>query len=162
MVSVEKSHELHQSVKAKLLTNPEIVISRALSNICQWEKSMGFSSFWYTKWHSILKEGVDSIVAVLDGMDEQSIDLRANSPFTGILTDEERLNILFGNEDERDAMAYLASKISNARKSIEQSSNLIDEIGITLENTEKRVQRVEDLVSGLSPDDVISTDEDRE
>ena len=126
MVSVEKYYELHQTVKVKLLANPERVISRALSNISRWESNSEYISPWLIEWRSILNEGVDAIVAVFEGMDGHSADLRKNSPFSGILTEEERLEILFDDAGTRAQVMYLSRQTGYVTESIERSSSTIE------------------------------------
>lgn len=62
---------------------------------------MGYISPWLIEWRSILNEGVDAIVAVYEGIDEHSAVLRKNSPFSGILTEDERLDVIFDDEGTR-------------------------------------------------------------
>lgn len=46
------------------------------------------------RWQQVLDGGVHTVVAVLTGSDENSVELRQNSPFAGALTDDERRQVL--------------------------------------------------------------------
>ena len=50
----------------------------------------------------LLDGGVDEIVDVLVGTDERSSELRQNSPFAGVLSDEDRRHVLASFRDHWD------------------------------------------------------------
>ncbi len=74
----------------KLLADPPSVISIARNNLSRWEKSYGYTPQWMADWRVILDGGVVEILRVIDGTDERSILLRSSSPFTGVLSEDER------------------------------------------------------------------------
>lgn len=85
---------LHQAVKEKLLADPEHVILKAKSNLARWKDSYDDQPRWMIEWEVILEKELDKIVVVLDGLDEHSVLLRSSSPFTGIISNEQRIHIL--------------------------------------------------------------------
>ena len=84
---------MHAAVKRELLANPECVIGIAKSNLQRWRSDYDEVPRWMNDWNEILDQGVSVIVKVLDGLDETSILLRSDTPFTGIITQEERNDI---------------------------------------------------------------------
>lgn len=46
------------------------------------------------EWAVLLEKGVSAITSVLEGEDEKSIMLRSSSPFTGIVSQKERMDII--------------------------------------------------------------------
>ncbi|MFK5914975.1 MAG: hypothetical protein QM484_11420 [Woeseiaceae bacterium] len=47
-----------------------------------------------TDWNKIIEKGTTAVVDVLDGMDDGSILLRSSSPFTGVISQSERMEII--------------------------------------------------------------------
>ncbi len=85
---------LHLAVKACLLENPEAVIKQAKDNMKCWRLNYDESPIWMEQWAGILDQGVESIVPVLEGLDELSILLRSSSPFAGVIDPDRRLDII--------------------------------------------------------------------
>lgn len=52
------------------------------------------------QWEEILAAGVDAIVAVLTGQNEVAEDLRQDAPFAGVLTQEQREQVLSSFREE--------------------------------------------------------------
>jgi hypothetical protein len=49
---------------------------------------------WLDLWRLTLSSGLDSVLAVLVSDAPEAAELRQNSPFTGILSEEERKKVL--------------------------------------------------------------------
>lgn len=93
----EKSLRLHQALIGDLLTDPEMVIDKARKNIARWlqqQRSDGMIAEYLPEWQMILDSGLDRIVEVLTATDEKSCELRENSPFAGVLSQERRAKVL--------------------------------------------------------------------
>lgn len=93
----EKSLRLHQALIGDLLENPEAVISKARENIARWlprQRADGMSAFYLREWEHILDSGLDRILEALTATDEKSYELRENSPFAGVLSQERRAKVL--------------------------------------------------------------------
>ncbi len=88
------SLNLHLLVKRELLSEPDKIISIGKSNIKRWKEKYEREPVWMKEWGVLLAKGVSAIVSVLDGVDEKSILLRSSSPFTGIVSQKERMEII--------------------------------------------------------------------
>lgn len=88
----ERSRALHLRIAEKLLQDPA-GISKALANIDRWEKLRGPERA-YDEWRKILTTSSrDEIVALISAEGEEATRLRHISPFAGVLTEEERMEI---------------------------------------------------------------------
>ena len=93
----EKSLRLHQALIADLLVDPDAVIDKARSNIARWlpqQRADGMTAKYLHEWEKILDAGLDRIVEALTSTDEKSCELRENSPFAGVLSQERRAKVL--------------------------------------------------------------------
>lgn len=90
---------LHAAVKEKLMADSETVIATAQANLIRWKASYGFEPRWMGEWFIILEDGINRILPVLEGVDDHSVLLRSNSPFTGILSENERMKVLKQQEE---------------------------------------------------------------
>jgi excisionase family DNA binding protein len=93
----EKSLRLHQALIGDLLENPDAVISKARENIARWlpqQRPDGMSARYLREWQHILDSGLDGILDALTATDEKSYELRENSPFAGVLSQERRNKVL--------------------------------------------------------------------
>lgn len=93
----EKSLWLHQALIGDLYADPEAVIGKARENIARWlpeQRSDGMTAQYLREWETILDSGIDRIVDVLTATDDASSELRENSPFAGVLSQERRAKVL--------------------------------------------------------------------
>jgi excisionase family DNA binding protein len=93
----EKSLRLHQALIGDLLENPDAVIVKARENIARWlpqQRADGMSASYLREWEDILDSGLDRILEALTATDEKSYELRENSPFAGVLSQERRAKVL--------------------------------------------------------------------
>jgi hypothetical protein len=88
--SDERSIALHKEIANKLRSNPGFWgIPR--KNIERWEKTNGGLSAALVEWERILRQNTkEQVLSLLESDSEESIRLRSSSPFTGILSDNER------------------------------------------------------------------------
>lgn len=92
-----KSLYLHKAVINELRKDEESVIRIARENIEAWRdnhRADGMSVKYLDEWSKVLDEGTAHITEVLRGVDEYSCDLRQNTPFAGVLSEEQRLEVL--------------------------------------------------------------------
>ena len=93
----EKSLWWHRAILGLLMLDPDMVIEQARRNIATWlpeHREDGMSARYLHIWQEVLNSGIDAVVAVLTGTDERSRELRQNSPFAGMLTEDERRQAL--------------------------------------------------------------------
>jgi hypothetical protein len=88
----ERSLALHQLVAQKVLAVPAL-LGKARANVRRWQESHGSPSFALAEWEQILSGPVDQVAEFLVERSERATRLRQSSPFTGILTEAERLAI---------------------------------------------------------------------
>lgn len=93
----EKSLWLHRALLGHLMLDPQRVLETARENIARWtpvHRGDGMAHSYLARWEEIIDSGVDAVARALTAEDEPSCDLRQNSPFAGVLTDEERRQVL--------------------------------------------------------------------
>ncbi len=94
----ERSKMLQLLIAKKLRKNPELW-EIPMNNIGRWKKAMRNPAASMLEWEKIFRKyGKQKILRILEGDSEESIRLRSSSPFTGILSERERMAIfeLFG------------------------------------------------------------------
>jgi len=91
--SDERSRMLHKEISKKLKSNPSLWdIPR--NNITKWKRGSGKLAPAFIEWDHILNTKTkEQILSILESSSEESVRLRSSSPFTGILTENERLRI---------------------------------------------------------------------
>jgi len=93
----ERSLWLHEVVLGHLLMDPQRVLAIARGNIERWKslhRSDGKSAAYLTEWEEVIGRGIDDVRRILIGTDRLSIELRQNSPFSGVLSRDERAKVL--------------------------------------------------------------------
>lgn len=95
----EKSRRLHLAVLGQLVTHPDDVLDSARSALQRWRaegrhRADGKAAEYLREWQALLDGGVDEVMPVLIGTDERSVELRQNSPFAGVLSDQQRRDVL--------------------------------------------------------------------
>lgn len=86
-----RSLEMHRLIATKLEADPSL-LERARSNISRWKNQRGARPA-YSEWEEILSSGLDRVLHVLTSEDQESARLRSSTPFTGILSDAERIQL---------------------------------------------------------------------
>ncbi len=86
----------HQAIAERLRANPEAVRALAVDNLARWSKEYGSRRRpgWLVRWEDLLAGPPDHLLDMLNAETEEAIRLRRSSPFLGILTFKERLEIL--------------------------------------------------------------------
>lgn len=88
---------LHRAVLGHLVRDPEGVLDRARQVL---ERRIAKSDYpgsplpYYRRWNEILDGGVEEVCRVLTDTGQEACALRSCSPFTGVLSDEERRDVL--------------------------------------------------------------------
>lgn len=92
----ERSLWLHRALLGSLLRDPDRVLDHARTNIRRWRgqhREDGMSHEWLRRWEGLLDQGVDAVADVLASREPNAIELRANSPFAGVLDEQVRLAV---------------------------------------------------------------------
>jgi hypothetical protein len=92
----ERSLALHRLVAEKVLADPAL-LDKARVNVRRWQESDGGPSFALAEWERILSGPADQVARFLVERSEKATRLRQSSPFTGILTQDERLAVYESN-----------------------------------------------------------------
>jgi excisionase family DNA binding protein len=93
----ERALWLHRALVGHLLADPEAVTEKALDNIQRWRSGHrpdGMSTRYLDEWERVLRSGVDTVVEVMTSPTPEACELRQNSPFTGVLPDDTRRQVL--------------------------------------------------------------------
>jgi len=87
---------LHTAVAGRVAANPGRAIRRARRNLEQLRKAhpSGAGYHWLETWESVLDSGPDEILRTLTSAAPLAVELRQNSPFAGVLTQQERTSVL--------------------------------------------------------------------
>jgi hypothetical protein len=75
-----------------MLANPAL-LDESRANVRRWRESHGTPSLALAEWEQILNGTVDQVAKFLVECSERATRLRQSSPFTGILTETERLAV---------------------------------------------------------------------
>ncbi len=91
--SNQRSLALHQAIANKLRQYPKLWIIPQ-HNLNRWKEKKGSLPPALVEWEYILKNSSKrKILELLENIQEEAIRLRSSSPFAGILSEEERMNI---------------------------------------------------------------------
>ncbi len=109
----EKSLWLHRALMTPLLTDTDTVLDRARENIRRWNqmhRSDGMTVQYFQMWQNVLNQGLDTVLETLTSTSEQACEMRQNSPFAGVLPDQDRVAVLrsFKHHWEREHEHALA------------------------------------------------------
>lgn len=93
----QRSVWLNRAVVGELARDPDRVIGVARENIARWrevhaERPSILAAL--DRWSQILDDGPDAIALMLNAQTEEAADLRQNSPFAGVLSPEQRTQVL--------------------------------------------------------------------
>lgn len=88
----ERSLWLHRVVAGRLAVDPDAVLSQARRNLVRLREVHpgGMTAAWLAEWSAVLDAGEDAVFAVLTSAAQRAVELRQNSPFAGVLSEEER------------------------------------------------------------------------
>lgn len=98
----------HRALAVKLRAAPEAVVRTARENLARWLASGSFdsgTSASLREWLSILERSTpEELLALITAETDEGQRLRQSSPFAGVLTDEERLEIMDACERTAEPM----------------------------------------------------------
>jgi len=93
----ERSLWLHRPVLAELVAEPEEVLARVRGNLHRLRAQhpdRGMTARWLGHWQEVLDAGVDAVADVLTSQGPVALELRQNSPFAGVVSEEVRSRVL--------------------------------------------------------------------
>jgi len=92
----ERSLWLHRVVAGRLALNPDAVLTLAARNLRHLRQVHpgGRTAQWLDQWQDVLDSGEDAIFSVLTSLSAHAVELRQNSPFAGVLSEQERAGAL--------------------------------------------------------------------
>jgi|CXWL01.1.fsa_nt_gi hypothetical protein len=86
---------LHREIAARLRVDPVAVIAQATVNLQRWRAQFGGTlPYGYREWERLLAGDPAALVRLLEANDDKALRLKSSSPFTGILTPRERIDLL--------------------------------------------------------------------
>lgn len=89
--------ELHRKVAGKLIDDPEGILHDAANRSTRLRSSVHgpLAQGWVDEWQSLIKsENIGALVKIMVGGSQRDIDMRQVSPFDGLLTRAERVEVL--------------------------------------------------------------------
>jgi excisionase family DNA binding protein len=92
----EQSLWLHGKIAGRLVEEPDLVLSRARENLDRFSKIHAgtMAERWLDIWRQTLGSGTGPVLNMLTSHTPLARELRQNSPFTGILSQDERMKVL--------------------------------------------------------------------
>lgn len=90
------SYELHRAIARKLIDAPDAVRSVIPDGVEKVRSHFRgpLVKAWLDEWLALSSGPLGPLVDVLLGIDEHAVEMRQNTPFLGILTQEERLEAI--------------------------------------------------------------------
>jgi excisionase family DNA binding protein len=91
-----KSLWLHQAVAGNLVTDPDLVLGKARENLDRLlrQHRSTMAEVWLRRWQEKINQGPGVVLKALTSEDPESVELRQNSPFAGVLPQPQRQKIL--------------------------------------------------------------------
>jgi transcriptional regulator with XRE-family HTH domain len=88
--------ELHRAVAQKLIDDPQAVLAVVPENIEKLRRRVlgDLGQQWLEQWQSASRGPVWELIHLMLGEDDNSMELRQNSPFLGVLSQDERLRAI--------------------------------------------------------------------
>jgi excisionase family DNA binding protein len=93
----EKSLWLHRALLTPLMTETEAAMSKARENLGRWttmHRRDGMTMAYLKEWERVLDEGLEAVMWVMTSPSQEARDMRQNSPFAGVLSDQTRTRVL--------------------------------------------------------------------
>jgi excisionase family DNA binding protein len=85
---------LHRAVAGKVVRDPLSAIAHARRNIERFRQIQPRARVWLDEWASILDAGPEAVLEMLTSPSRQAVELRQNTPFVGLLTEDEQRAVL--------------------------------------------------------------------
>jgi len=94
----DRSLWLGHAIAGKLVADPSRVLAKARENLVKLRDAHpgGAGGRWLAEWARLLDGPVRGVLEALTSLSPLARDLRQNSPFAGVLSEEERQRVLSG------------------------------------------------------------------
>ncbi len=94
---------LHRAVAGRLVRDPHTVLAAAAANLRRLRQMHpgGRAWEWLDRWDAVLAQGVEAVLDALTSSAAYAVDLRAASPFAGILPEGERRTVVAALAESR-------------------------------------------------------------
>jgi len=87
--------EMHRVIAERIRAGNTSILSQAKSNLARWRAQYGGElPSAYEEWVKLLEGDIDEVMHALESDDENAVRQRSSSPFTGVLSNAERWEIL--------------------------------------------------------------------
>jgi excisionase family DNA binding protein len=88
----ERSLWLHRAVAGRLALDPPEVLAQVGKNLqfLRQVHPVGMTARWLDEWQKVLDSGDDAVFSALTSSSMHAVELRQNSPFAGVLSEQER------------------------------------------------------------------------
>jgi excisionase family DNA binding protein len=88
----ERSLWLHRVVAGRLALDPYAVLAQAAKNLQHLRRVHpgGMTAQWLDEWQDVLDSGEDAVFSVLSSPSPYAAELRQNSPFAGVLSEQDQ------------------------------------------------------------------------
>lgn len=93
----ERSLWLHQALLSELLRRPTEVLEKARRKMDSWRsvhRRDGMTIHYLDEWSEVLDSGLDAVMETVTSRTSKSCELRQNTPFAGVLSDDTRVQVL--------------------------------------------------------------------
>lgn len=98
-----RSLAMHRLVAARIRDNP-VLLERVKGTLVRWRSLVDVNTVPYLDaWEHLVDQGVEACLAVATEDSERAAALRQSSPFTGILSNQERWEFLKNWTDDHAA-----------------------------------------------------------
>ena len=97
----ERSLWLHRVAAGRLAVDPGSVLARVRKNLLHLRQIHpgGMTAAWLAEWQAVVDAGEDAVFTALTSSDPRAVELRQNSPFAGVITQEDRAAALAAFRD---------------------------------------------------------------
>lgn len=91
----ERSLWISYAVAGQIVSNPPIALQLASKNLTLMrQSSRGQAQIWLDEWEKIVGGRIEDLLATLTSSSPKARELRQNSPFSGLLSEDQRHQIL--------------------------------------------------------------------
>jgi len=85
---------LHRAVAGRVVQDPATVLDHARANLDQLSREHPSAGSWLDAWRRAVDGGPEEVLQVLTSPADSAVELRQNTPFAGVLDEEERRRVL--------------------------------------------------------------------